>query len=71
MFFPIIKKRVTLLESSSIFFFKIFKLYILAERSEAIAAIVLSLPSAKSFADPAVSTDMIGLKFFSVIIFWH
>jgi len=61
---PIIKKRVTFPFSSSIFFSKIFKLYILAESSDAIAAIVLSLPSAKSLADPAVSAEIIGLNFF-------
>ena len=46
------------------FFCKIFKLYIFAESSEAMAAIDLSFPSAKSLADPAVSAEIIGLKFF-------
>ena len=46
------------------FFSKIFKLYILAESSDAIAAMVLSFPSAKSLADPAVSAEMIDLNFF-------
>ena len=45
------------------FFSKIFKLYILAESSDAIAAMVLSFPSAKSLADPAVSAEMIDLNF--------
>ena len=55
---------MTLPFSSSIFFSKIFKLYIFAESSEAIAAIVISFPSAKSFAEPAVSAEIIGLNFF-------
>ena len=42
---------------------------ILAERFEAIAAIDLSFPSAKSFADPAVSTEIIDLNFLLAIIF--
>ena len=55
--------------SSSIFFLSIFKLYILAESSDAIAALDLSFPSAKSLAEPAVSTEIIDLKFLSLIIF--
>ena len=43
----------------------------MADSSDAIAAIVLSLPSAKSLADPAVSAEIIGLNFFLVIKFWH
>ena len=31
--------------------------------------LVLSFPSANSFADPAVSAEIIGLNFFFVIIF--
>ena len=57
--------------SSSIFFFCIFKLFFLAESSDAIAAMDLSFPFAKSLADPAVSTEIIDLKFFSFMIFWH
>ena len=51
------------------FFSKIFNLYVLAESSDAIAAIDLSLPSAKSLADPAVSAEIIGKNLFLVIIF--
>ena len=51
------------------FFLIIFKLYNLAERFEAIAAMDLSFPSAKSFADPAVSAEIIGLNFLLSIMF--
>ena len=38
--------------------------------ADAIAAMDLSFPSAKSLAEPAVSTEIIDLKFLSLIIFW-
>ena len=43
----------------------------MAERSDAIAAIDLSFPSANSLAEPAVSAEMIGWNLFLLIIFWH
>ena len=48
--------------SQEILFFKIFKLYIFAASSEAIADSVLSFFSEINLADPAVSAEIIGIN---------